>query len=110
MAAIIGAARSPLEVIIGGEDHVPAYIKVVIRSLGNHLSGFHKNGIGIASFTRDTGKGLETGPTKTCGLDAIRSQPAQNVIRHEDLMAPAGTLVEFAFCHATLIIAAAQGT
>jgi hypothetical protein len=110
MAATIGAARSPLEMIAGGKDHVPALIQVVVRVLGGHSPHLRKKGLGIVPFTRDTGNRLETGPAKTCGLDSIRSESAQNVIRHEDLLAPARPLVEFAFRHAALIVAAAQRT
>jgi hypothetical protein len=112
MAATIGATRPPLEMIMGGEDHVTACIKVVVRVRGNHPSGFRKNGPGISIFrlTGNTGNRFETGPAKARRREAIRCKPAQDMIRHADLVAPAGTLVEFAFCHSTLVITAAQGT
>jgi hypothetical protein len=110
MAATIGAARSPLEMITGGEDHVTACIKVVVRVRGNHPSGFRKNGPGIVKLAGNTSNRFETGPAKARRREAIRREPAQNRIRHADLMAPAGTLVEFAFRYAALVVTAAQGT
>jgi len=110
MAATIGAARSPLEMIVGSEDHVTACIQVVVRVRGNHSSGFRENGPGIVKLAGNTSNRFETRPAKARGCEAIRREPAQDMIRHADLMAPAGTLVEFAFCHAALVVTAAQGT
>ncbi len=110
MAATIGAARSPFEMIAGGEDYVAALIVIAVRVSGGHFLGLGKNGPGVVFFARESGNRLETGPAKTGRLEAIRGEPAQNVIRHEDLVAPAGPLVEFALGHAALIVAAAEGT
>jgi hypothetical protein len=110
MAAIIAAACSPLEMIADGEDHVAAIVEVIVRVHGSHSLRFRKNGLGIAQFSRKAGNGLETGPAKARGIDALGGEPAQNVIRHKDLMAPARPLVEMTFRHAALIVAAAPGT
>ena len=110
MAAPIGAARSTLEMIAGGEDHVAALIVIVVRVSGGLFSRLGKNGPGVVPLARKPGNCLETGPAKTGGFEAIRSEPAQNVIRHLDLLAPAGPFVEFTFGHAAPIVAAAQGT
>jgi hypothetical protein len=82
----------------------------VVRVRGNHPSGFRKNGPGIVKVTGNTGNRFETGPAKARWREAIRRESAQDMIRHADLMAPAGTLIEFAFCHTALVVAAAQGT
>jgi hypothetical protein len=96
--------------IAGGEDHVAALIVIVVRNSGGHFLGLGKNGPGVVPLAREPGNRLETGPAKTGGLKAIGGEPAQNVIRHLDLVAPAGPLVKLTFGHAAPIIAAAQGT
>ena len=107
---MIGAARSPFEMIADGEDRVAAIVKVVVRVQGAQSSGLRKNGLGVVQFTREACDRLETRPAKACGIEAIGGQPGEDVIRYEDLMAPAGPLVEMAFRHATLIVTAAPRT
>ena len=110
MAATVCAARSPLEMIVGGKDHVATIIKVGVRIHQCHSMCLRKNGLGIIQFTRDSGDGLQTRSAKASGLDTIGGESAQNMVRHEDLLAPAGSLVEVAFRHATLIVTTAPGT
>ena len=110
MAATIGAARSPFKMIAGGKDHVAALIVIVVRVSGGLFSSLVKNGLGVVPLAREPGNRLETGPAKTGRLEAIGGEPAQNVIRHLDLLAPAGPRVELTFSHAAPIVAAAQGT
>jgi len=75
-----------------------------------HTSRRRKNGFGIVQFTRETGNRLKTKAAKTRGLDAIGCEPAQNVIRHKDFLAPTGSFVEMPFRHAAPIVASTPGT
>ena len=107
MPATVATARSPLEMIVSGEDHVIPLIQVIVRFQGSHFFRLRKDGLGVVQFIREPGNGLETRAAKAPGLDAIRRQPVQDVIRHEDFMAPAGSLVEMALGHAALVVTAA---
>ena len=110
MAAAIGAARTPLEMIMGGEDHVATIVEIGVLPVRDEPLRLCENGPGIVQLARQAGNRLQTGPAKTSGLDAIGGEAAQDVVRDEDLMAPAGALVEMPFRHTALIISATPGT
>jgi len=110
MAATIGAACAPLEMITGGEDHVAMFIEIGVLPGRDDPLRLRENGPGIVPLARQAGNRLETGPAKASGLDALGGKAAQDVVRYEDLMAPAGSLVEMPFRYAALIISATPGT
>jgi hypothetical protein len=110
MTATICAACSALEMISRREDDVATLVLVVVRVLGNRSLCLHQNGLVVIELAGDTGYRFEAGTAKAGGIEAIGGKPAQDVIRHDHLLAPAGPFVEMAFGHAALIIAAAPGT
>jgi hypothetical protein len=109
MPAAIGAACPPLEMIVRRENHVAEIIQVVGGFQGNHSFRLREESLGVVPFKRKPGDGLKTGAAKTAGFDAIRGEPVQDVIWHDDLMAPARPLIEMTFGHAALVVSPAPG-
>jgi len=83
MPAAIRAARSALEMVAGGEDHMTALIQIGVGVQGRHSFRLRENGPGVVEFAREPGDGLETGAAKTAGFESIRGESAEDVIRHE---------------------------
>jgi hypothetical protein len=106
--------------MIGRREHRIAVIIEIIIRLGmravilsirqNHFSHFCEDLIRTVQFSRDSCNGFQTRTAETRRGDGILSQTGEDVVGHNDLMAPARALIEMSLGHATIIIAGTEGT
>jgi hypothetical protein len=96
-----------------GENHSAIAIEIVILRKKSRAASasqpidFSQNGVRIAEGAGNSGDRLETGTAEACRLDPLRCKAMKNVSRHDNLVAPAKSLVEMPLRDAALVVLSA---
>jgi hypothetical protein len=90
------------------ENRVAVLIEIKVGFGRKHPAHFGQDRIGCLMLLSDASHRLEAGPAQAGWFEAIRGQPAQDVVRNSDFVAPTGPFIEFPFGDATLVGSAAK--
>jgi hypothetical protein len=111
MAAAVVATISPFQVISSCENRVAIRIEVKVREVSTDRTSYFCKYIADAlDLVSNSGHRFEAGATKAGRFDRVSRQSLENMIRDDDLVAPARALVEMLFGHAAPVVSTAERT
>jgi len=117
MPAAVVAAVPALQMVSRSKDRIAVRIDIEILRIrlgrarsSPRLADFSKDRLRVIPFPRETRDGLKARTAEARRRYPILHQAGQDVAGHNDLMTPAGTLVEMSLGDSALIIATAKRT
>jgi len=117
MPALVAATVAALEMIGRRKDGVAEFIEVIVgfrrrfdRFDANRRAHFLQDGIDVIPIARKPGNGLQACSAEAGGIGGGFRQPSQHGLGHDNLMAPARSLVEISPGHMTGILPTAKRT
>ena len=114
MTAPVTATCSTPEMVRRREYHHSVLVDIVVffvvsqRRTLQFFPDFVHHRHRVIQFAGKPTRLFETKPAQTCRLQTICGQSAEDLTRHDDLLAPAGSLVKMTFSDSAPVVTAAQ--